>query len=443
MRSVFLISWREIKQRILNRSFLLMLLLGPLLILSLFYFLVQAADEGKQQVNVLIADPGDLLEGIISSRENPTVHYSFISDYVTLTEFKSGKVYQDYDVLMEVNEKVLNNKKVFVFYRDYLSNTIQNSLRFTLERRIEEVIIEEFSDLTVESYRQMKQPLNIDFRNLENPTNSKMGDAGWVGYFFGTLIILFTLFYGMSILRGIAREKSNRVVEVLVSVVSPGQLMLGKIIGVGISALVQLLFWLLVISLGLWALQGVFFSDFFLSESFLGMHFSDGAHEALQTEFTRVRNNEMIHLIYDRVNLGLILPFFFLFFLSSYVFYGAFFSLIGAAMGSERDGQVFILPLVLLLIFTLIAGCFMVMNPDSEFTAICQYIPFTSSMAVMVHLAMGYAVGTGYLIWISLLILLFSTVIMLWLASKVFKRSLLAYGHQINLKSVFRWMTRG
>ena len=443
MRSVFLISWREIKQRILNRSFLLMLLLGPLLILSLFYFLVQAADEGKQQVNVLIADPGDLLEGIISSRENPTVHYSFISDYVTLTEFKSGKVYQDYDVLMEVNEKVLNNKKVFVFYRDYLSNTIQNSLRFTLERRIEEVIIEEFSDLTVESYRQMKQPLNIDFRNLENPTNSKMGDAGWVGYFFGTLIILFTLFYGMSILRGIAREKSNRVVEVLVSVVSPGQLMLGKIIGVGISALVQLLFWLLVISLGLWALQGVFFSDFFLSESFLGMHFSDGAHEALQTEFTRVRNNEMIHLIYDRVNLGLILPFFFLFFLSSYVFYGAFFSLIGAAMGSERDGQVFILPLVLLLIFTLIAGCFMVMNPDSEFTAICQYIPFTSPMAVMVHLAMGYAVGTGYLIWISLLILLFSTVIMLWLASKVFKRSLLAYGHQITLKSVFRWMTRG
>ncbi|MEJ6686820.1 MAG: ABC transporter permease [Crocinitomicaceae bacterium] len=443
MRSVFLISWREIKQRILNRSFLLMLLLGPLLILSLFYFLVQAADEGKQQVNVLIADPGDLLEGIISSRENPTVHYSFISDYVTLTEFKSGKVYQDYDVLMEVNEKVLNNKKVFVFYRDYLSNTIQNSLRFTLERRIEEVIIEEFSDLTVESYRQMKQPLNIDFRNLENPTNSKMGEAGWVGFFFGTLIILFTLFYGMSILRGIAREKSNRVVEVLVSVVSPGQLMLGKIIGVGISALVQLLFWLLVISLGLWALQGVFFSDFFLSESFLGMHFSDGAHEALQTEFTRVRNNEMIHLIYDRVNLGLILPFFFLFFLSSYVFYGAFFSLIGAAMGSERDGQVFILPLVLLLIFTLIAGCFMVMNPDSVFTAICQYIPFTSPMAVMVHLAMGYAVGTGYLIWISLLILLFSTVIMLWLASKVFKRSLLAYGHQINLKSVFRWMTRG
>ena len=112
-------------------------------------------------------------------------------------------------------------------------------------------------------------------------------------------------------------------------------------------------------------------------------------------------------------------------------------------MGSERDGQVFILPLVLLLIFTLIAGCFMVMNPDSVFTAICQYIPFTSPMAVMVHLAMGYAVGTGYLIWISLLILLFSTVIMLWLASKVFKRSLLAYGHQINLKSVFRWMTRG
>ena len=443
MRSVFLISWREIQQRVFNRSFLLMLLLGPLLILSLFYFLVQAADEGKKQVSVLIADPGDLLEGIISSKENTAVQYSFVSDYLTLNEFKTGKAYEKYDVLMEVNEKVLNNKKVFVFYRDFLSNSIQNSLRFTLERRVEEVIIEEFSDLSIESYRQMKQPLNIDFRNLENPTNARAGDAGWVGYFFGALIILFTLFYGMSILRGIAREKSNRVVEVLVSVISPGQLMLGKIIGIGMSALVQLLFWLLVISIGLWALQGVFFSDFFLSESFMGMQFSEGAHEALQSEFTRVRNNEMIHLIYDRVNLGLILPFFFLFFLSSYVFYGAFFSLIGAAMGSERDGQVFILPLVLLLIFTLIAGCFMVLSPDSEFTAICQYIPFTAPMAVMVHLAMGYTIGTGYLIWISLLIILISTMIMLWIASKVFKRGLLAYGHQINLKSVFRWMTRG
>ena len=87
MRSVFLISWREIQQRVFNRSFLLMLLLGPLLILSLFYFLVQAADEGKKQVSVLIADPGDLLEGIISSKENTAVQYSFVSDYLTLIIF--------------------------------------------------------------------------------------------------------------------------------------------------------------------------------------------------------------------------------------------------------------------------------------------------------------------------------------------------------------------
>ena len=442
MRSILLISWKEIRQRVFNRSFVLSLILGPVFILTCVYILVKAADEGKKNVHVLIADPGDILQGVISSKEDPNVQYSFVSDYLEIDEFAQGKPYQDFDALLEVNEKVLNNKKVFIFYRDYLSDPVQNSIRFTFERRVEEVLIEEFSDLTVDAFRQLKQPLNLDFRSIMNPTNSNEGEAGWVGYFFGSIIILFTLFYGMSILRGVAREKANRVVEVMVSIVSPPQLMMGKIIGVGAAALLQLVLSLVLILSGLYLFQEFLFSDFFLNHSLSGVQVSEGANELLQHEFQRVRNNEVIHLLYDRINLTLMLPFFFLFFLISYVFYGAFFSLIGAAMGSEGDGQVLILPLVLLVLFSLFAGYFMVLNPASQFSSLCQYIPFTAPMAVMVKLSMGYAIGEGYLLWISFLILLLSSFLILWIAGKVFKSSLLSFGHRLSLKSLFRWRTR-
>ena len=187
--------------------------------------------------------------------------------------------------MLEVNEKVLNNKKVFVFHRDFLSNNIQGSIRYTFERRVEEVLISEFSDLSIDEFRQLKQPLNVDFRSIDNPTNSSSNKAGWVGCFFGMVIMLVTLFYGLSILRGIAREKADRVVEVVVSIVRPYQLMLGKIIGIGTAAIIQIGFWVLFVFLGLYALQDILFSDFFIDASLTASQVSEGANEILQSEF--------------------------------------------------------------------------------------------------------------------------------------------------------------
>ena len=115
MKSILLISWKEIKQRVLNRSFVLSLILGPVFILTCVYLLVKAADEGKKNVHVLIADPGDILQGVISSKEDPNVRYSFVSDYLEIEEFSKGIPYQDFDALLEVNEKVLNKCENSVF----------------------------------------------------------------------------------------------------------------------------------------------------------------------------------------------------------------------------------------------------------------------------------------------------------------------------------------
>ena len=439
MKQSWIIAMREFRERVLYKSFLMMLLIGPLMVLTLAYFLVKANDEGKKELNILIADPGNIMDGVISSKESKSVNYYFLDGYIELDDFKKGKDYQKYDVLVEVNEKVLNNKKVFVFYRDFLSADNKNLMKFNIERRVEEVMVKEFTNLTVDRFRQIKQPLNMDFRNIDDPTGIESNSEGWAGLFFGFMIFLFILMFGMSILRGISREKSNRIVEVLVSVVKPRQLMLGKMIGIALSAVFQLIVWFGIVGVGLWVFQNYIFTEFFMSDDYMNIQLNEGT-DVLYGQFNDLHQNEMIDLIYDRLNLVVILPVFFITFVLAYFFYGSFFSFIAAGTGSESDGQQFSFPIIALLLFSLYAGYFSVLHPESDFTSICQFVPFTSPVVLMVKICQGYPEGTGYLLVVSLTILFISSCLMLYIASRIFKGGILEYGHTLSLKKIFTWL---
>ena len=439
MRQSWIIAMRELRERVLNKSFLLMLFVGPFLVLTLAYFLVKANDQGKKELTVLIADPGNIMEGVISSKDNASVNYYFVDGYLELDEFKLGKDYQRFDVLIEINEKVLNNKKVFVFYRDFLSSDVKNVIKFNMERRMEEVLVHEFTSLSVDKFREIKQPLNMDFRNLDDPMGIESKTEGWAGLFFGFIIFLFILMFGMSILRGVTREKSNRIVEVLVSVVKPRHLMIGKMLGIALSAIFQLFIWFGVIGAGLWVFQNYIFTEFFISDEYINMQLNEGT-DILYGQFGGLHQNEMIDLIYERLNLLVILPVFFITFVLAYFFYGSFFSFIAAGTGSESDGQQFSIPVIALLLFSLYAGYFTVLHPESDFTGFCQFFPFTSPVVLMVKICQGYPEGTGYLLIFSLIILFVSACLMLYIASRIFRGGILEYGHTLSLKKIVTWL---
>ncbi|MGB2467162.1 MAG: ABC transporter permease [Crocinitomicaceae bacterium] len=439
MKQSWIIAMREFKERVLNRSFLFMLFLGPLMVLTLTYFLVKANDQGKKELNVLIADPGNIMEGVISSKNNGNIHYYFVDSYLEIDEFKLGKDYQRFDVLVEINEKVLNNKKVFVFYRDFLSSDTRNSIKFTTERRIEEVLVNEFTDLTVPKFREIKQPLNMDFRNINDPMGIESKTEGWAGLFFGLVIFLFIMTFGMSIFRSVSREKSNRIVEVLVSIVRPRQLMIGKMLGIGLSALFQLFVWFGIIGAGMWVFQNYIFTEFFMSDEYMNMQLNEGTN-ILNNQFGALHQNEMIELIYERLNLAIILPVFLVVFILAYFFYGAFFSLIASASGSESDGQQFSIPIIALLLFSLYAGYFTVLYPQSDFSSVCQFVPFTSPVVLMVKICQGYPPGSGYLLIVSLVTLMVSTVFMLYVAGRIFRGGILEFGHSLSLRKLMTWL---
>ena len=442
MRNSWIIALRELKERVLNPAFLWMLFIGPLLFLSCLYFLFKAGDEGKTSLKVLIADPTGMMENKIVSQETKAVEYYFFDDYLELEEFRDNKKYQKFDALIEVNEKILINKKAFVFYREAPSLDVKMQLKFQLERRVEEVMIAEFTNMEVDDFRQIKQALNVDFRNVYDPKNEASNLEGWVGFIFGLLIILFVFLFGLTVLRSTAREKSNRIVEVLLASVKPTHLMLGKICGIGLAALIQILVWSLFITLGLLFFRATIFPDLLDFSNYEGVQMSSEVKEQLLSNIPSQRYNEFIDLVYKRIDFTFFLFHFFLFFIATYFFYAAFFSAIGAMSGSESDGQQFLIPLLCILGLSVYSGYYAIYFPDAELTSWLQFIPFTSSVIVMVKLAQGYPEGTYYLVWLSLLTLILFTVLFLSIAGRIYRNGILHFGLKASLRNLFYFMRK-
>ncbi len=444
MKNSWLIALREFKERIGTRSFILFSFIGPLIVLGLTYLLFSLGGNSKQHWNVLVADHGNLLDSKIMPGEDKAIDYAFYNGVLTLEDFANGKRFQKYDAFLEINEKVLSNKIGFVFYRENPSVRMQTRIQFQIERRLEEILINRFKKIPLKEYLKIKQPLNLTFADVYDPNNLSTKYEGWMGYFYGVIILLFIFLFGMTILRSVAVEKSNRIVEVLLATTSPQQLMQGKIVGIGLAAFLQFVFWTVIIGAGLYFMRETIFPDL-LDASRMNVNelIVEGANQSYQESHYAAREyNEFVELIFNRIHLVNITSFFIIFFMLGYLFYGAIFAAIGATTGSESDGQQFVLPLIFLLLFALYAGYHSIYYPDSSLTTVFHYLPFTSPVVVMVKLSIGYEAGEAYQIYLSMLILFLSALYVIIMASRLYKNGILQFGHRVRLHHIFKWLKK-
>lgn len=413
MTKFWLITQRECKERLSQRGFWWMLILGPMVVLFLLVALLLAADQGKEKIKVLIADPGQIMEHKVLAQQEKYIEYYFLDAYLEIEEFKDAKAYQEFDVLLELNEKVLNNKKCFVFYREQPSIDTRMQLKFEVERRIEEILAKEFSALSVQAFRSIKQGLIFDFRDLDDPKNEAKETSSWTGFALGAFILLFVGIYGMTIFRATVKEKSNRIVEVLLASVKPSQLMMGKIAGIGLVALLQLFGWILVMGLGFWILRHTLFVDLLDPSYWQGT--------------AGVRLNPLSDFLFEKLNFGFLLFHFLLFFLASFFFYGALFSVLGARSAADADGQQFLIPLLLLIVFGLVAGGFYIYYPAAGLSNFFQYLPFSSPVLAMIQLTQGATLDAYMTVLLSWLVLVLCAILLLWLASRWYKKTILKF----------------
>ncbi|MBX2948360.1 MAG: ABC transporter permease [Crocinitomicaceae bacterium] len=444
MRNSWIIALREVKERIGSRSYVLFAIFGPLIILGLVYLLFVFGGNEAEKWNILVTDKAGILDNKLMPHPDPNVTYSFANDYIEHTDFANGKRYQQYDAMVEINEKVLSNKLSYVFYRTKPSFNLQAKVQYQVERRLEEVMIQRFTDLSVQTFREVKQPIKFSFRNVYDPYDQTSDVRTWVGFFFGMVILAFIALFGMTILRSVTSEKSNRIVEVLLASVRPQQLLFGKLTGVGISAFIQFFIWIIFIGLGLYLMREWMFPSIYDASSMNMAELTDNGRILSVQEklYAGKEFNTIVDLVYERVNFGVMLTFFVLFFIGGYLFYGSFFAAIGSTAGTENDGQQFILPVLLILALSAYAGYYTVANPESELTGWLHYIPFTSPVVVMVKLTYGYAAGEAYQIWLSLIVLLLSAFFCLSVASRLYKNGVLQFGHRLKLQHLFKWLRK-
>lgn len=444
MRNLWLIAQREFIEKVKSRSFILTAFFGPILLLAVLFGLFKFSDNGKKHWDVLVTDPTGLFERKMLPNQDKAINYFFLEDYVEMETFRDAKMYQKFDALVEINEKVLTNKTAFVFYRQKPSLKLQTKIQYHSERRLEEIMVKRFTKLSIASFRKIKQPLNVAFRNVYDPFDESSDVRGWVGYFYGLLIIGFVFLYGMTILRSVSQEKSNRIIEIVLGSVSPRKLMAGKIIGIGITAIIQLIIWMLLVAIGLFLMREFIFQNNLDLTAMVNVQMTEQVkNTTLLDQLVRGdEQNDFLNLIYERVQFGTMNFYFVLFFLASYLFYGAFFTAIGATAGSESDGQQFIVPILLLLLISAYSGYYCLNNPESDLTYFFQYLPFTAPIVAMVKLAIGYEPGTAFQLYLSLFSLVLGAVISLNIAGRLFNNGVLQFGHRIRLSMIFNWLKR-
>jgi ABC-2 type transport system permease protein len=439
MHSIWLIAQRELKARLFSRSFVLMAMVGPLIILIGTYLLFAISGSEKSQYKVLIMDPQEIMDNCLLPQQDGLFAFDFINAFVDYETFAHNEKFQTYDLSVWINEKVFTNKTVIISYRERPSEQVFRRLGFQIERRLEELMVKEFTDLSIQKFREIKQPLIFAYKNTYDPKSEVAYMAGWVGYFFGVVILLFIFLFGMTILRSVVSDKANRVVEVILSAVKPHQLLSGKIVGIGVAALFQFVLWSLLIGIGLYLFRQNFFPDIF-DPAVVATQFSADVAEESKNMVNLEVYNAYVDLVYRQVHFLNMIVFFLLFFIGGFMFYGALFAAIGAAMGTESDGQQFIIPIVLVLLLVFSSGYYSIYYPEHLAVKIAAFLPFSSPVTMMVKLGYGFSPGTSWQLFFALFILYVSAILLLLLAGRVYSNGILSFGHRLSIRKLWRFI---
>lgn len=429
-----------------------MTFLGPLLFAGLMVGAIFLAMSDDTTHKVLVTDEQGIVVGEGPDgkpvkatprffNDTERIHYFFTNKPITDEEF----IDSEYTLLLQTNEMTFNNGKAELVHKKLPSMTVKSQIKNELENTLEEVRIlrkqqNKEIDLTYEQYKAINQKVTLIDQDIESgKKDSLKQERAAVGFGFAIIIYFFIFLYGVQVMRGVIEEKTNRIVEVIVSSVKPFQLMMGKVVGIGLVGLTQFLLWVVLSGLIFLVVQIIFNAGYVSPSAVLDqqqMSQIGGANE--QDLYAVLAQNPVFQVLF-RINWPLMIGSFIFYFIGGFLLYGSLFAAIGAAVDSETDTQQFMLPVSIPLVFGFIVAEFMLTNPEGSMGQIFAIIPLTSPIVMMLQVAMGPAGGI-WLLLISALVLIVTFVLTVWIAGKIYRTGILMYGKKASYKELWRWM---
>lgn len=429
---ILLIIQREFITRVRKKTFLLMTLLAPLLLAAVMIVPGLLASMPEDDKSIIVLDEPSIL-----APEKGTSQFSL--EYLNPNEFdlETGKTFlreSDKDALLYIPsgngwdpDFIKNN--ILLFGKEDIGIDLQRFVERQLEEKINqqklirqgvdpEVVAQTKTKVTIRSFT-----MGEEGNEETSATPLKMG----LGYIAGILIYFFIFFYAVQVMRGVIEEKTSRIVEVIISSVRPRQLMMGKILGIGLVGVVQFLIWVI--------LSGTIYvvvSTFIYPEIFAQQVPAGPGSPDLST----VDQTNLFSML-NSINFPVVLSGFVFYFFGGYFLYSALFAALGSAIDQEADSQQFMLPVTAPMIIAITTAMNVIQDPNGPLAFWMSMIPLTSPISMMIRLPFGVPI---WQIGLSALILVGTFFGVVALAGKIYRVGILMYGKKVTWKELYKWL---
>lgn len=436
MSIVSLIIKREFISKVRNKSFIVMTFVSPLLFVAIAGFIGYLSAMKADTKRIAIHDEMGLFVTSFTKQNSKNNEYKYIDltavSVEALKDSISNESFQGVLVIPKANSiKQLEDKVDFISNNSPSISFIENTQR-TIAKEITKLNFEN-AHLDTLAIQNAQSKVNIHLskasgeESLKGLNEIKIAIGGAFGY----LIMMFIVIYGNMVMRSVIEEKTNRIIEIIISSVKPFQLMMGKIIGTSLAGLLQFL---------IWAIIG--FSLMFAASAFLGVDVSPTAKvppevlASAQHEFAgtaQIYLNELWNLPIASILIGFVV-----YFIGGYFLYSSFYAAIGAAVDNQTDSQQFLLPIIMPLILSVYIGFFTVINdPHGTVATVFSMIPLTSPIVMLMRIPFGVP---WWQIAISVTLLFATFFAVVWFAAKIYRVGILMYGKKPSWKELYKWL---
>lgn len=433
MNKIGLIIKREYLRRVSKKSFILLTLLTPFLFAALVFVpLWLSTIKGDKVRNVAIIDTTGKYASLFENNES----FHFIHSDKTLDEYRQGGDKEVF-AFLSITDDLLNNPKAATLYSEkQVPAELSRLVNQTLSKQLES---EKLVSFNIPNLKEIIRESKINF-NVQTIKWSEDGKesassatvASVIGMVFTFIIYMFIMMYGAMVMQGVMEEKTNRIIEVMISSVRPFDLMMGKIIGIGFVGLTQVFLWGIITTI-LVSVGGFMFSggvDVASLQAGPQMGMMDANALASSS------GNEIMGII-NSINIAEIGISFIIYFIGGYMLYASIFAAIGSAVDSQEDTQQFMAPVTIFMIFALYAGIYSMENPDGPLAFWCSMVPFTSPIVMMVRIPFEIPLWEKLL---SVSLLYTSAIGIVWLSAKIYRVGILMYGKKPSIKEMVKWI---
>lgn len=447
MNKTLIIIGREFTTRVRKKSFLVLTLIVPILLAGFYAFLMWMLLKDDTQVRRIAVVNRSGLEKPFEQINNNTFDYTDGS--VTESSAPEFLKQNNYYAIIWIPENVMDNPEIPIYSFSQVPMELKNEIAVQLRKKIEDikraaVIAESQVPDLEEKLAATQTPVLVRTLKVSEDTGvakeSSSEIASVIGLVGGMIIYLFIFMYASQVMKGVIEEKTNRIIEVLVSSVKPFQFLLGKIIGVAAVGLVQFLIWVVFGLILIVAMQSLFLPHLDMEALRNAGSMAGGMTDIAGTSNLSPEQLQIIQKVAMTIDPVFILKFlgsFLFYFIGGYLLYASLFAAIGAAVDNETDSQQFLTPLSIVLVVGLYIGFAAMKSPESPLVFWSSLIPFTSPIVMLVRIPFGVP---AWELITSMLILVAAFIFFTWLSGRIYRIGILMYGKKVTWKELYKWL---